>query len=456
MNTYFRRRKRTVKKLLLSTVVLLIVFSLSCLTLIGAMSVSLKNTKNETPWTKVKLGHSNMYSENGYTDYAKNVYFDTETYSELDKQGLFWVKWNNESQAIDQIDADSKEGAALICPEKPTIILVHGMLTDGYYHAEPFYLNSNAGLPSELNLDTANVPLALLWIKAGWNVGYFHYNKFAAEVAPFNIEGKIWGTDGPVGMRYKKLNAEFVDNASEYSLAEHFAAEYIRAMQFLPKSMGDNEIRVAAHSMGGELSTAGIFLLTELANEGQLPYKQLPDRFAMLDPYFGTLLINDEGTVLVDMSPKNTTIRWSGKPLVDGRVGVTMADCLKDIRSAGVAIEYYAFTLSFLVVGIPSEVQKAILDNAVYTMLIPDYSEINPDYNYLTDGHNGVRDWYLCSIFGYTPKDVTDIDNPSTIAASALTPTSVIRSMRGIYFEHNSGYSTICASDDTFVRIPQE
>lgn len=422
----------------LLTALIIIIIAMAC----GAGYILHSRTEKE-----VKIGHENLYSDNGYIDYAKEVYFDVETYPDMADMGLFWTAWDADRDQIALFDADSETGAALVDPHKPTIIFIHGMRSDGYYTQEEFYLNSNIADPNQFGLDSSGVPLALVWQNAGWNVGYFHYSRFATE-APQKIESKIWATDGEPNVRYARSDGSFQENPTEYCIAEHFAAEYLRAINMLPDSMGTKEIRLAAHSMGGELTTAGLFLLTVLSDEGQLDAGKLPNRFAMLDPYFSTCILDNEGNEFFVMGPTDITLSWSGKLLPYNRVGPTLIDCLKVINSKGIAVEYYTFDLSTLVAAMPYTLIEMLKEQCVYVTIQPDYDQMNEAYSKLADGHNGVRDWYLCSIYTQPVSDVTT----GGVAASAATPTETIKSLRSTTYVMNAGSGTVIASDDTFCR----
>lgn len=402
---------------------------------------------------KIRVANDNLYSDNGYIDYATEVFFDVDTYPDMAEMGLFWTRFDSETEQIIQVPADSAEGAALVDPAKPTIINVHGVLLDGYYQQERFYLNGKIANPAEFNLDTQNVSMLHIWLKEGWNVGTFHYNRFASEDGgPKIIEAKVWSTDAvnkitseTTGMRYRHQNGSYsAHNITEYSLAEHFAAEYIRAMNLLPDSMGSEEIRVAAHSMGGEVSTAGIFLLTELADDGQLSRDKLPDRFALLDSYFSTTL----GTVY--MGPVDITIRWSGKPLVNNNSGVTMLECLKDLEANGIALEYYTYLESFLKLGMVNIVEEFKTLTA-YTIVYPNWN--GNGYSVLTDGHNGVREWYLCSILSDPVKDITNGYDTTDTAPSAAMSTERIRELKGREYIVVDGTTTVNTADDTIITM---
>jgi len=389
---------------------------------------------------------SNIFSDNGYIDYAEEVFLDPEN-PEFNEMGLFWTAWDDENDELIEIPADSAAGAALVDPSKPTIFNVHGVLLDGHLKQERFNLNKKFANPADFDLDTDFVSLPYLWLREGYNVANFHYNRFASEWNPGFIEGKIWSVDNKdpasgelIGVRYRHENGSYSSgDISNYSLAEHFAAEYIRAMNLLPDTMGDKEIRVEAHSMGGELTTAGLFLLTELSKADQLPEKQLPERYALLDSYFSYTMQQTDGSTLY-IGPKDLTIRWSGKPLIDNHTGKTMLECLKNMEKDGIVLEYYTYKESLLRYGM-MEIAEEFKTVSSYTILDPEYSG--------SDKHNAIREWYMCSLLPGTLKDVTNGTASGEIAPSAAMPTEQLKNYKGKQFKMVTGANTVLTDDDT-------
>lgn len=392
---------------------------------------------------------ANLYSQKGYIDYAEKVFLDVEKYPDMAEMGLFWTRWDDTEKRIVQVPADSAEGAALVDPNKPTIINIHGVLLDGYYYQEKFRLNRKIANPAEFDIDADIVSLNYLWLREGWNVANYHYNRFASEMNPGSIESKIWATDGENGVRYRHPDGEYsAPDVTKYSLAEHFAAEYIRAMRLLPENMGEKEIRFAAHSMGGMLTTATIFLLTELADDGQLPQTQLPDRYALLDSYFSTA-IEKKGEI-IDAGPKDITISWSGKPLVNNNSGDTMMACLLAIANKGIALEYYTYeTMNFLLLG-ASRYAEQLRTISTFAVVDPDFK--GGGYSVTTDGHNGVREWYLCSLLDDPIKDITHGNNTTALAPSAALPTNLLPTLYNKEFQILNGTTTVRANDDTMIE----
>ncbi len=396
-------------------------------------------------WPKKQVACDNLYSDRGYINYAEKVYFDIEKEPELAETGLFWARWNESKNEIELLHADSPQGAALIDADKPTIINVHGVLTEGNKEAERFNLNSKVHFPEDYGVEGEDISMLYLWIREGWNVGVYHYNKFASDI-PNLLEGKIWSNNSPAGIRYKKVDGtQSAPDFTKYCLAEHFAADYIRAMRLLPSSMGEKEIRVAAHSMGGQLATAGIFLLTELARVGQLPAHQLPQRYTLLDAFFSIKVGN------LDIGIKDVNISWSGKPLYNNSTGSTMIECLKDLAANGMALEYYVYEESPLKAFMP-ELIEDLRKYVAYVVILPDYNNINSKFTLTTDGHNGVREWYLVSKLSSPLKDITEGRNTGALAPSAALDTAILKGFMGQAFTICEGAYTTSCDDDAMVR----
>ena len=417
---------------------------------IGAVIKVIEPTE-DTAWKKVRVAHDSLYAENyEYVDYANEVFYDEEEHPALKDQGLFWVKWDYENGKPIEVPADSEEGAALVDPNKPTLINIHGMLVDGATNREDFFLNENVDVPEEFDVDYDRTNMLYLWIRAGYNVANFQYHRFATDMSPPSIEGKIWLSDSSTanyeGQYYQDGNGTWIENASEYTVSEHFVAEYLRAMSYLPDTMGDQEIHVIAHSMGGEVAASGLFLLTEMAAVGQLDPNQLPNRYTLMDTYFSMNIPYNNGTYYY-VGPQGH-IRWSGKELYNQNTAYATISCLEELEANGIALEYYYNDLSFLNLAMSNEIKERLLAIAVYVEIKPEWSGYSDKYTEMSNGHNGVREWYLCSLFG-TPA----VDTNGNTAPSAGVSTERIKELKGKYYRYQDGIYTVNAQDDVFVVV---
>lgn len=406
-----------------------------------------------TGWQKVRVADEALYPENfEYVDYAAEVIFDYEKYPDLADQGLFWCYYDEARGKVVRLDADSDEGAALVDPDKPTIINVHGMMADGHYNEEAYYVNTKIGTAEELGITAEEYPVQMtkLWLDAGYNVGIYNYNRFASEGADFSgIEEKIWATDGINGMRYKSRDGSLNRDASEYTVAEHFAADYIRAVEKLPDDFGKEEIRVAAHSMGGEVCAAGLFLLTELADArvGQIAHEKIPSRYMMEDTFFAVHITID-GEVAYG-GQTGLTCRWSGKNIPGDDTGITTIEALKDLAANGIVMDYYSYSASFLNGVISAEMRADLVSVCAYIMIDVSYDSYGKGYDVLTEGHNGVRQFLLCSVTnGYDAASA--ITPEEKVAYAAALPTEEMAKLVGQCYKQTGGGSTLTTADDVF------
>lgn len=402
------------------------------------------------------VGAENIYNDGKYVDYAKEAFYDIEKFPELAEHGLFWATWDEQTNKEIRVKAATKEGAALVDPNKPTIIIVHGMMGGSYAlnSYATFYLGGGLSRPEEFDLQSnGDISLVRLWERAGWNVGIYRWNAFSAEGNDFGaVEAKIWSVDGSQKVSHRNPKGELVFGASNYSVAENFAADYIRATKLLPETFGDKEIRVAGHSMGGVLVTTTVFLIGELSRNGQLPEKQAPDRLALLDPGFGVNIEIDGKTVL--SSETDFTISWSKKPLVNKSTSETMIELIKDMTAHGVVVEYYAYETSWAMMSIKPSILTELNTYSTFVFIRPDYKSYNPRYDFKAWGHTMVFEYYLFSIAFPPVTDVTEGAQEGALALSASTPTDYMRdNLRGVKFVMEGGAKTVPTTDDTFIRV---
>ena len=412
------------------------------------------------------LGKPLRPDKGDYVDYAKEVKFDYEKDPELKEMGMFWVSFDEEGNQI-QTPAESEEARSIVDPNKPTMIAIHGMMSDGHYARERYFLGYEADYADfgvDLNVAT-NAPeavsMAYIWINKGWNFAFYHYENFASEGASFaDIEQKVWSwvekgeeADSPGReVRYKKENGEFVYNPSKYSVGEHFAADYIRAMDNLPDSMGDKEIRIAAHSMGGQVAAAGLFLLTELSHKKikQIDPKKLPTRYALMDTFFSAYApIKGKWTNLSSYAIEGFDIRWSGKPHVNNTTGHSIALILEILYKRGILLEYYTEPASFLSVALPPEILDAIHTYCSTVTIMPYWEEGNPGYS-RSGAHNGVREWYLCSFASSLPRLEGSVDERTPSAAMSDED---LRKCIGKQYTQVAGENDLVTTNDIFAYV---
>ncbi len=213
-------------------------------------------------------------------------------------------------------------------PNNKTFIYVHGWKNDsvGEELAENYYQDTNADYLRESFMwayehrgivvnDTSKV-----WRDDNWNTGIFQWNQFADEDGdlierqPEKAEAKIWrgenehGAFTDVNMRYRTINplkisndpsinksiAYYINTSTDIttfvkdfpidkSIGELFRDIYREAL----KSQRNDNIRLAGHSLGGQIVTYTSWLLKEDHIKNPLSTERiLPSRIALLDPYW--------------------------------------------------------------------------------------------------------------------------------------------------------------------------
>ncbi len=452
----------------ISRTVLAILLCAGVAVLIAVLLSNFVLTKGPAELTEYEKNLAQLRPDNdAYIDYAKEVKFDLDRDPELVNQGLFWVQFDEDGNFI-KTKADTKEAADVVDTDKPTIVLIHGMKRDGNVKLEDYDIlkyhldwdkfgidSSSSDLPPYFNM-------AYLWWKKGWNVAFYQCERFVTASEYWSLEQKMWTWveheedengvyNNGFGTSYIKTNGDEVRDAIKYGVSEHFVAEYIRAMKMLPESMGNKEIRFTAHSMGGQVTAPALFLLHELARDeiGQLPKRCLPDRYTLMDTFFSVYLEdldkNTTANLFSDMTVGPFNIGWSGKPFIKNTTGHTIAFILEYLNKQGMALEYYTEPGSFLYNTLAYDVLDAIHKYCSVVIIDPDWDEAQPGYNKLFDSHNGVREWYMCSLTTSQP-----VDEDGNFVPNARMSTEDVIKNHGKFFYQVGGIQDINTYNDVF------
>ncbi|MEG1791567.1 MAG: hypothetical protein RR033_02440 [Clostridia bacterium] len=423
-------------------IVLMIVVSIcSCIFIFGACG---KDDSVVPPDFKVFKPNTCLVNDKGYEDYAKKVFLNTETYPALKGEGLWWLKYNNETRLMEEYYSGTEAGAAIIDTNKPTAIFVHGVLTGlgRMNYRETFelgFLGDEVDFPNTFQKGD-KLYSTKFWLDKGYNVGIFHYEHFVDTInivsLPVESSNNIWGVKEGGLSFIQNVNGSLVtyENASNYSIAQFFAAEYIRAMNLLPKTMGNKEIRIAGHSMGGVLCTAGIFLLTELNLAGQIESRCMPDRLTYMDSYIAMYGGGDYS---------ETPIAWSNKQLIENSQGKTYVECVKAMAKRGLVMDSIYAEVS-TVNGLNDNINEVVkyVASAMYSPVF-----LN---SYGTGAHNTVRELFMSSII-YDP---VKIQGTNECCISASTPLEDSAKLMGKNFIIIDGYNTPTITDDVFIAEP--
>jgi hypothetical protein len=395
--------------------------------------------------------------------YAENVYLNTEKYEVLKTQGMYILEWDPVEKVMNEFKTDTEEAKDVYDSTKPTIIFVHGwMLEEGRYGRykyilEDELLNESEGVYVEDLDNEGNLYTTKLWLNEGWNVMCFHYNLFA-DVDNVTMEDSIYSAENGISFCYPdgSEQSRSENDATEYSISQFFAAEYIRTMANLTVN-GEKEIRIGCHSMGGVLTSCGVNILLALVEDGQIAENLLPDRIAYLDTFCGFFYF---------LKPSFNTIDWSGEKIgyIEDKNGdyvfvdnayvkydstisehrnvtryklISKSMCfvnyIKNIDSDGIAIE-----LCLLKGGtVPTlSGDNAILDVMEYAATVVYNPAMLSFGDKFSKGHNGVREWYFCSIASSVPT----VGETAT-AISAASTIDEIKAKKGkVYYVNSASF----------------
>jgi hypothetical protein len=229
----------------------------------------------------LKSGTSGIISETDcIMDTDFNLNFKTK---DLD-YGLYWFGDGNEAYKY-----VSGRDNPFYDPSKPTIIYTHGWQQDSVldrdYGRECFVFGYDGNV---IHTDVSQA-----WRDAGWNTGIFFWNQFADEppetVEPEKAEAKIYSAlNGYTDMRYKVYypSTGSVGYSTTYSpdvsVAELFQDIYIDALS----DNTSGSIRIAGHSLGNQLVTRFTWLIKNSYDNGTIGKSIMPNRVALLDPYW--------------------------------------------------------------------------------------------------------------------------------------------------------------------------
>lgn len=452
-----------------------------------------------------------------YVDFASTYDFNFETDPDLYDQGMFWCYYDEALDVIAEVPArdhdkvDELIEKGFIDSNKPTIIFVHGVAvatyepyyvhgvlsySGGHYYASPKTLSptdEDMGLYAMEVEGEQKVNMNLIYLKNGYNVINFVYQRYADEVAITDnykfldgtvrqitaannavIEAKVYATDGIAGMRYRYPDGTFSDqepNVKEdvdFSIAEYFVAEYIRTFNYMVERgvfFDGTRTIIKGHSMGGVVDVIGSFLISELIRVNQIPSYYMPSRLILEDSYFGVYSdygdyvpsyseLGEMGQKALDryylLACQGVTCHWTGKPLGNaGTVPLYLCALRTLAEDYNIAIEYYCDGNLSSYASIPAAKLRYIMRKYVATAV----------YKFSHNGansHNGIMelsDGYaaIAPIVDLTTSD-SDYSFASIgyVISTALTDEQ-IKQLRGVEFTQTAGGDTDTLRDDTFI-----
>jgi pimeloyl-ACP methyl ester carboxylesterase len=347
--------------------------------------------------------------------------------------GLHWVSTTDngvqiQSKAVEQDGAViSQSSADYYDDSKPTVIYFHGWQSGSSeynYRRENFTFADNGDSNSMAS-----------WKNRGWNVGVFYWNQFADEDEVKDAEAKIWSANGPKGMRYFLNDGSSSTGLSPNKSVGELASEQISAA--LANNTSGN-IRFAGHSLGNQLAVYAADLINDAVNTGSVSENVMPNRIALLDPFWS----QDSKSYLGDANGDGSN-DWVGE-----KTRWAITDMIND---RDVAIEWYKSSAIFdLWIGDQNTALEKIVNLNSLRFWYLDATDI-------TGKHVNARHWYFQSMNNAEPEEVTinwwgSRNETGSDAASARTSDNRIRAMMGDDHEWDQveGRYTAKPSDDQF------
>ncbi|WP_246943442.1 hypothetical protein [Bacillus pinisoli] len=335
--------------------------------------------------------------------------------------GIYWYGKGNVSEKF-----VSGQSNPYFDPSKPTFIYVHGWqpgTTSSLFRENFNGKNNDSTYGLNINFGDA-------WVDAGWNIGIFYWNQLSDESFVASAENKIWSASTSVGMRWKDIYGFYrTDNMPTVSAGELFYASFTEA---LSGYQGSN-IRIAGHSLGNQMAVRLVKLVSDQVDAGNLQSNLLPNRVALLDPYWTS----------------------GSKSYLNGSsTGATVNSYVKELKAKGVVFEQYKSSTLSDTWGADSNPELETL--TAFSILRPDYI---PSTNQ-TARHNMIKNWYFHSYAFNPPTELTmgkngRISTTPNVTASAKTTNIRIGEMQGNTYEWDQydGKNTATVEDDTFLKI---
>jgi hypothetical protein len=302
--------------------------------------------------------------------------------------------------------------------DNPTMILFHGetperwdskfsmVLPESDYVS---YASNSTKYNMTRNIDI-NRALHTYWLEQDYNVGIFHWEKFADD----NMDKLVKKLFNSVDMRYKTADDTYENNSlPNYSLTEIAAAVYLDE---IPDEAYGNEIRFVGNGIGANLALSVSDYLYTAYTASALRAEVLPYRLSLIDPY-----LSPEGFA--------ADARWRSVPTQNGLLGAAdsmlsyttqkglVAELVENVEVGaqlvdGQSQEKLTAPYDYVLNASEQTIKNSIKSNTAYLLLRQKYSEEFYTEKYRKQNRAGL-DWYLYSIKG---SDDTQIGYPSGAA----------------------------------------
>ena len=233
--------------------------------------------------------------------------------------GLYW--YNDEGE---KMLSEADMPVEFYDPEKPTVVYSHGWKMNPVPEelvTQQSTVESTKGLSGERDY-------AAELRAAGYNVGYFDWHLYAADLT--YLDDEIW-----------TVATETPDNDSNYAAAvkalngRSFAGEFAREIATVMKNAVNTDLHFVGHSYGGQMVTAAAYTLAKMYDQGLVVNPAcVPDRVSLADPYIPSEALGGytKGTLDIIGGKYRVHIIWA---LMDGpkRFGQLHSSYFRDVNA---------------------------------------------------------------------------------------------------------------------------
>lgn len=351
-------------------------------------------------------------------------------------------------------------------PSKPTVLYAHGLNEASVAQHNRERILAYDGSES----------LLMRWKNEGYNVGMYYWNQFSDrtptnQLAQGDVERIINDESGSKPWRKEDGSVSADQSSPQNSLKLEYRILINQVKNALQSGV---ELRLAGHSMGGQLTAVTVNSMTS----------NFPDRVALLDPFFTAGGQNNFVSAVVGINNKGIAQEYYSSSFLNKIPTAinTFLNSLGAITTVQDCVDYGGGQCSAAYDVLEAEAelwleQELLVENTVYVNLTPRYegATFNPFRpgtipDVLTNKHFGAVDFYFRSINEPTPSPVTiappnqladgsvdlEIDNKGGFnftdvdGISAASCNDLVRQSIGKRFDQIDGGETPTISDDIF------
>lgn len=328
--------------------------------------------------------------------------------------GLYWYDVNG-GRMLSQEDMP----LSYYDPSKPTVIYSHGWKADlapEELVTQQSTIDATEGLSGDRDY-------AEELKKAGYNVGYFDWHLYAADLG--SLQNEIWTV-------YEEGVSDAPDDDSNYEDAvaaldgKSFAGEFAREVAVVMQDAKNDDLYFIGHSFGGQMVTAAAYTLSKMYDAGlDINPACVPKRISLADPYIP----------MVDLSGRTDI---TGEKL-ECYLPSFNADAFAYLRGKGAFIDMYGSMVYKMYEVRPNgkKITSAIRANIAFVQL----NGMNKDFP--DEQHVNARDYVLTNLVDSIDAPLATL--PFSVSVSAKEGAQFVGKT---YYQQGPGFDWSATSYD--------